>query len=216
MPIPAEVYRVVASGSLAGGEIWSTGLWVQGHTPATQADADSAAELWMAQLVSTTDPAPFLLMAENWWSTQTTLERVTTYCYPAGGPHAAFIGSYDQLTTGQQGSQTKPNQVALVTSLRTGIAGRRSRGRMYVPLTGGPLGADGQVPTAGAQAIADSWGTFLGDWNASGDNGTVVVVSASATQAYPITQVVVDTRPDIQRRRANRQAINARTTHAVT
>lgn len=210
MPVPANCYRVVLAGSLPGGEEWSTGFWVTGDAPTSNDDANSTADLWWDQL-SANDVSGAMGTYLNFYCKANVVWRSTTvYSYPGGGSKAQYIGVHESNRAGTSQSPVLPNQVCVVASLRTGTAGRQNRGRMYLPANGIPLTADGQLAAADAQAIANTWATCFRDWDASGDNGTVVVVSQTATRASRVTAVVCDSRADIQRRRAASEAIDSR------
>jgi len=101
-----------------------------------------------------------------------------------------------------------PNQICMVVSLRTEHAGRRFRGRMYLPVNASALTL-GTAQWTGTQTaiVANTWAAYFNDWNGSGDNGTISVVSrVGAGEATPVSGVLVDTIPDTQRRRRNKLA----------
>lgn len=216
MAIPPGMYRLVMSGSMPGGEIWSSGFWVHGDAPTDTATANALAQLWQAELHSEEDPAFMRLFLNGYCSEGVTWDTTTVYSYPDGGPHAAVIGVYEATVTGGQASAQLPNQVSLVFSLRTGGAGRRQRGRMFLPMNAVNLTTDGQISSGTATTLANSLAATFSDWNASGDNGEVVVCSQSATAFYKVTSIIVDTRLDIQRRRAASQSIDGRSTAPLT
>jgi hypothetical protein len=207
MPIPAGVYHVVFGGDRIGGEVWESGFLVQGGVPASNDAANALALLWWGQLTSTDGSGALVAVAANLWAASTTVRYVKVYCYPAGGPTAEYIGEHiDTPLVGSQALQC-PNQVALVISLRTNFAGRAHRGRMYLPMDNLSNDGHGQQSSANVNQQATKWALCFHDWNASGDNGIVSVVSRiGAGGALPVTSIVVDSRADIQRRRANKQA----------
>jgi hypothetical protein len=86
---------------------------------------------------------------------------------------------------------------------------------MYLPVGVGSLTSVGNVATTGAQAVATAWALCFTDWNAS-SNGVVCVVSRVKTAATNVSEIIVDTRLDVQRRRADKQLITAATTADVT
>lgn len=215
MSIPAGVTHVVFGGDLPGGERWQSGFWVSGAVPADAGVATANADLWWAQLTAA-DASGAMRVTFTHAGSSVSMRYVRVYPYPSGGPIAPYVGEHTGSIIGAS-TDTLPNQCALVVTLRTALSGRRHRGRMYLPVTGLPLGSSGgQANTAHVTEIADAWGTCFSDWNASGDNGKIVVVSPTGSSFSPVTTVSVDTRIDIQRRRANKQSINAVKTHAVT
>lgn len=207
MAPPAGTTRIVFYGSLGGGEEWSSGFWVNGvpipnataanefaddiDTAANAGDAGGA----MAYVIA------HLMPANGSW------DGTKVYHYAGGTNKADIIGQYG-APAARFGlhNQSTPNQVCQVVSLRTGLAGRRYRGRMYMPACGLALQADGTFPTDITTALAAHWGTFLTNLPGIGQ-AEAVIVSSTASVATLVTEVIVDDRPDIQRRRAESQAI---------
>jgi hypothetical protein len=217
MAIPADVYHVRVGGSRVGGEQWETGFWVSGATPTSNSEANALAALWLGQLMANDTSGAIAQSSLHLFAATTTIDYVRVYCYPGGGSTAQYIGVATQTPATGPKSQTCPNQAALVVSLRTELAGRQHRGRMYLPLDTLNGGSGAQLSTTDVIAVSLAWATCFTDWNASGDNGTVVVVSrVGAGAAVPVTDVVVDGRADTQRRRANKQAALTTSAHVVT
>ena len=219
MAIPSGVYHVVFGGALAGGEVWESGFWVQGGLPGSLAEANATANLWWGQLIGegAGDSSNALNVTKaQLWSIDITITYVKVYVYTSGGPHADLIGEYTEAFTPGTAARSWPNQMCLVVSLRTGHAGRSYRGRMYLPAGVGSLTTVGNYATSAATAIADAWALCFTDWNAVEGNGIPCIVSRVASAATNISEVIVDTRPDIQRRRANKQVITAAETASVT
>jgi hypothetical protein len=104
-----------------------------------------------------------------------------------------------------------PLQVCMVATLITGAAGRRNRGRMYLPANGIGFGSH-EFPNARVDAVCQALAAWLDALNTL--DGSAVVVSQAGTSKRAITQVRVDSKPDIQRRRANAQV--ASHTHTAT
>jgi hypothetical protein len=98
-----------------------------------------------------------------------------------------------------------PNQVAIVVTLQTGFSGRRNRGRYYLPCTRLATLNLGQIPSTTVTAVALNAKAFLDAVN-SAVGQPVSVLSQVAGSAKPVTGVRVDSKFDIQRRRANREA----------
>jgi hypothetical protein len=216
MAIPAGVYHVVFGGPLVGGEQWESGFWVEGALPPDEGAANALAELWYGQMTDDDTSGGLVVFGTAFWSVDISVTYCKIYAYPTGGPSATIIGEHDPTPYAGTVARSVPNQCSLVISLRTGLAGRSHRGRMYLPigtLDGGTLG---QVPESTASNCGDIWAACFTDWNASGDNGTVVVMSSAKTSAAPITSVVVDTKVDIQRRRAMKQSATGSSGHPVT
>lgn len=208
MGIPAGFARIVWSGTLASGETFETGFYVADHS-GQQSDADTLAF---------TEAANVATDLGTWWgaheATSCALKTVTAYCYPDGGPAAKYVGQAAVSgVVGTQSSNILPDQCCVCVTLNTGAAGRRNRGRMYVPLTSAILDSSAQIPQTTTDALAAAMATHLNRF-ASTVPGAVVV-SQVASNARSIIQLVVDSRVDIQRRRADKQTIARRSVHSV-
>lgn len=202
MPIPSGYSRSVVSGTLPGGEIWAIGLWANeapSDQAATQSQADSFADDLTTKWSDSGSPATFN-------TAQMSATRLTVYSYLAAGGRATHVAESGLSLPGVNTQSSQPDQCCLVASLRTGMSGRRHRGRVYWPLTGSGL-VQGQV----ADPLAQNHATWMRDliqaWNGHLADERMVVLSQTAGTSAPITAITVDTRVDIQRRRANRQTI---------
>jgi len=207
---------MVFGGKMPGGEIWESGFWMNDTGVTNESTANAQAEIVGAELNASDSSGALRIWLANLTGTGVTFEYVKCYAY-TGGSTAAFIGTYT-LPTPREGGATggrMPNQVAAVVSLRTGFSGRRNRGRMYLPLNEVALGADGNIDSGLVDTVLTAWATAFTDLNA-GDAGKVVVVSQVGDSFKPVTSVVMDSRPDIIRKRANKQTIDHVGTQAVT
>lgn len=143
-------------------------------------------------------------------STATSLTTIRTEYINAAG-RLQQVAAWELPTAiAGTGSLTKPPQVALCLSLRTGRPGRSYRGRMYLPALATPLGSDARVANATCQTIANETAAFLkqlGEAIAAGSApggaalGVPQVASAAAGVLTPVTQVQVGDVLDTQRRR---------------
>lgn len=216
MSIPPNSTKITFGGALPGGEIWQSGFWVTGYSPSSSGDANSYAELWYAQLSASDSSGGARIHLGLVAATTVSFTQVRVYGYPAGGTQATYVGIYTgTAVTGTQQPKSG-NQTAHVVSMRTGLAGRSQRGRMYIPANGAPVQADGQLNAAACTTIAEGWATCFSDWNAVSGNGIVSVVSSTKTQGYHVVNVQVDSRLDVQRRRADKQSITASETAGIT
>lgn len=205
MPIPANTARIVFRGALDGGEIWESGFWVHGSVPTSNDNAEGLAGAALGLATSTDNSGALHTCAEDLWDAFTNVSEATCYSYPNGGIAAEYIGTNTQTPLVGSGAGRCPNQIALVISLRSAAAGRRNRGRMYMPATGPTLSASGQVSPSVTAAVCSSWANFFGDWNALSGNPQVSVVSRIGAGAVaPVTRVAVDSVLDTQRRRRNK------------
>lgn len=207
MPIPSGSLLTRISGVLAGGEVWSCGLWWQyeGSAPALQSAINS---------LNVTNTGPMSLALGSYLATGDDINRIDAYLYLLDG-NTASAQAVRQFTIAGAGTRTMPNQVSLVQSLRTVIPGRRGRGRVFVPV--GQVASSnltaGQLTTTEAQAQATRFAAFLNDWEPL--LGQPCVVSTVGGTSDITTRVEVDTRFDIQRRRAAQQAVGGKATAAV-
>ena len=106
------------------------------------------------------------------------------------------------------GAVRHPFEVAWVVSLRTDEAGRSARGRCYFPATGVTLITQGYISSPNAGNFAGDFGNLLGDVTALHTDPTaqIQVYSRTLDRMLPVTRVLVDTTPDTQRRRGNKQS----------
>lgn len=205
----ANVARLVFTGKLPGGEIFSTGMsGIYSTPPSSQAafqdDCDSMRS-------AGTDYTSFVsgLCALNRPSFSIT--DFTGYFY-ASFPGPATYQSHAPVpgAPGTASSAAMPDQCCLVCTLLTGAPGRRNRGRMYLPLGAATLDTnaelDTSVPIGGATAVAH----LARALNASPLGLVASVVSSVGSTSRPITDIGSDTRVDIQRRRANHQGPNVK------
>lgn len=194
MPRPANVQRRVIRGTLPGGEVWSTGFWTANGAPENynQLSADT-----FYTNVSNGASSVVGILAANLWPAGTVFTGVDLYVYGPAGQGAVAKYSKDGNIAGTVAVVT-PNQTAIVASLRTDLATARGRGRMYFPANGGTLTAGGLFQSTGAQGLSTAVAALLGPLDA-------VIVSEADGASRLVTQVRVDQRPDVQRRRADKQ-----------
>lgn len=203
MAVPAGLVKFVLYGSATDGEIWSTSWYTKPSAGiSSQANLDNfvntyANTSYLASTLSTT--------LKTRMSTTTRQLGFKGYFYN-GGPTALYAtdAPFSSPIVGSSGSSPLPLQTAVVCSLLTGAAGRRNRGRMYLPVNAVALGTNHELTTTDVDALANAVKQWFDVLNASGNN-PVQVVSIAGSASRDVTQVRVDSRPDIQRRRANKQ-----------
>jgi len=130
-----------------------------------------------------------------------------------------IIGSTTPSAAGSSASAALPNEMAIVATLRTALAGQSGRGRMYVPgFATNALGAGNVISAAAVTAVQNWAATIPGALNTQGyvhvlglreraqyTGTTGTVHPARAANSVPITAVVVrDNHWDSQRRRGLR------------
>lgn len=135
----------------------------------------------------------------NFLDSNITIADVTAY-YNGGGSDLAVYTEPVNLPGTTSGTGTPP-QVALLIRKETGLAGRRNRGRMFLPQPGNNnVGEDGLVnatPLATYQAAADA---FLADL-ATNLVPMVILHEDSGIAPTPVSALVVSNVVATQRRR---------------
>jgi hypothetical protein len=203
-------------GRLPHGEVWQTGFWLRGGAPLDNAAATTAAQLEFDS-EGTSTPSSLWNVLKAFLDPSVTLDNVTVYSYPAGGTDAAAIGvSTGAAHVGTTASGIGPNQVAMCVSLLTPAAGRSQRGRMFLPIGLAAIsGGTGFFTTTAITNISTALATKFVDFQASSPPWIASVVSQLHTSSLPISSVSIDSRPDVQRRRANKISDATRVAHAV-
>ncbi len=212
MAIPAGCTKFNLTGTAVGGEQFNTGFWIdQGFS--TEGDLSLACAAVRAYFEGHCTNIKLLIRSD------TAYTAVKGYSYPSGGPNASVV-SFNTITAGVgTGTSTQPLQSAVVATLTTGLAGRSRRGRMYLPASGALLvTADHQISPTVAGNIASDVATFFNAINtdAGAITGSVSVMSSRLSSLVHVTGVKVDTRIDIQRRRANRESVTGSGSATVT
>lgn len=217
MAIPAGTIKVVLSGTLNGGEIWETGFWLSGPANATAAELNALAKLVADEMTIASPAGGIAALMGHFADGKCAFTEVRTYLYQ-GGTTASVIGTYtvpQTATTVGVGSPKQPDQCCIVLTLRSDLAGRRHRGRMYLPVQGATLGTDGEVAKSETDTVTAA---FARSFDAIGKPGSAlaIVSQVGVGDVTLVSSVTMDTRLDIQRRRANRQVITARSVAALT
>lgn len=199
MSIPVNAVKVVFGGALPGGEQWSASCWVTPQTVLGQQDLINLLQEF-DQVMNA--GGGFYATLKLFNGGGVTLPQLRGYQY-LDGRHAAVQGTYSSAYTPTAGTPDKPNQCAIVTSLRTGFSGRSMRGRMYWPCTKVTMGTNGQTIAGIGIQFSNGLATSFGTFNASGF-GKVCVMSAARTAMTQINKIVTDDVLDTQRRRRNK------------
>jgi hypothetical protein len=202
MPRPAGTIKATYVGILPQGEQFQTGFWIDASgtgvtLPELQALANNMAAHFIANSTG----------MRNLTTSTTLYDELRLYYYAAAGPApATAIAVADISLTGNGGSSgSLPLQSALVVSLRTALVGRRYRGRMYWPMNATTL-SDHQASQAQIDLLATDAKAMLDNVNGYDvDQFDAVVMSAVGSTRTLITRVEVDSRLDVQRRRAESQ-----------
>lgn len=211
MPFPAGSTHVVLVGTADDGvEEFNVGFWVD----SAPVDSSAAANAFCASIIAVSGFASLLVRLKALLTPDCRYTQVRSYTYLGGSEQASYVG-FANITAGQgTGSNSAPLQVSMVVSLLTAFAGRRSRGRMYLPASG--LAYDNhQFESTVVTQVATEMGNFLTNVSAISGVGSTSVVSRTAGTSTPITSLRVDSKPDIQRRRAGSQAATSAATAVV-
>lgn len=195
--------RVVLSGSLAGGaERWSVGLayaTVSGILPAgagpLQDWADDIAGDLTALVLGTN--------LANGISSQGDIDEVRTYHYPSAASPAGSTGAAPVTRVGST-SPMHPLPTAAVISLRTALAGRSYRGRVYWPGLGVTISTAGRWASGFPLGLATDFASLNTRIIAAAPAGSDLylgVVSRKLDVITPVISASVGDVPDTQRRR---------------
>ena len=195
--------RVILSGSIGVGEVWSTGITYAGpggETDETQVGLQSWADTIAAGLnvaLTGTRIDAVLGIANE-------LDLVTVQYYAAtGGVAKQAIAAVTDVAGGA--TANKPLTTSIVYSLRTALPGASFRGRNYWPAPAASIGQSGFLVTPDLpQDHADEWALlleFLGESSALTPTPVPHVYSPTLNLVTPVTTIQVGDVPDTQRRR---------------
>lgn len=204
--IPVQLAKITIVGKIKSVQDWSTSLWVQ-VTPT----ADFLTQANFTAYVSAIEN-----LVNTWWgvvkgynNVQVDYRGVNGYYYLANSTRADRVASSPRGASGGSSALAdQPTYVSGVVSLRSTTPGRSGRGRSYCPTQRVALDSTTlQFPAAMLTAINGSYKTLIDGINAatpagSGvSKGSVVVASFTKGQAYPVATLIMDSKPDVQRRR---------------
>lgn len=193
------------------GEEGQTTYWWTGSTAShTPEQLDDFLDDWDGKLNSQESPSTYSRWQAILASPQK-LDRLSVYEYDSFPGHATAL-AHKTINKPAGPVVALPLQVACCVTLNTARAGSSYRGRSYMPIMGQAVNVgDAQIPQATMDSVAAAWSNAGGDCgDALGSalgigNPTSVVVSRKLAAATPITGIKIDSRPDIQRRRAGNQ-----------
>jgi hypothetical protein len=205
VPIGTDTAKITYGGTTGvAGQGWSSGFWVNFGlaVPPTQAQWD-AYSILIAAIVD----SRMGTLASRWDAT-TNYSRFRTDYYAGGSLRPTLVSAPPPGGATGSGSRTLPGFCALVASLRTGNPMRHGRGRMYLPATGITLTGDGETDGTTCTAYSTNMANMFTSVNAVPAPwitfGLVVVASHVTGFVYPVTNVVVDSKIDVQHRRTDK------------
>jgi hypothetical protein len=199
-PANHEYLTVHWAVGLAPTEFGQFGLRLSG-TPATQAKVDA-----YAAIIQTWWAAANTQIAPDLWLTSVKLVDLGT-----DGKYLpdveAFEHTFGPAIAGGGNALIKyPLQAAMVVSLTTGVLrGRAHQGRIYVPPINVALTASRLIDTTFLDSFMTTTKTMLDGLNASQAQKLAVMSKIGLGRSLPVTGFYVDSRIDIQRRRASSQ-----------
>jgi hypothetical protein len=196
MGLPAGVARYVLVGHLPNGEIFNTGFWARyGDAVASQAGWQTSNDTRYTSFIST-----WVTVMKNYLDTTCGYDELRAYYYRDAGAGATYLSVTPINVAGTNASNPLPMDTAAVQSLRTATPGRSYRGRMYVPVTNS-LVTNHQFVTTLCSTQANATAAMFSSYNADSAGNYVAVVSRTLASYTKITRVIVDSIPDVQRRR---------------
>lgn len=218
--IPVPLVKCVLRGRVDATQDWSTAFWVAGggidtFDPATLDSFGTAVLALMQTMVNS--------IKSHLWDTHTGADGGTFYYYAPNTLKAQLVSMQDfasQIVGSASGHS--PRQLACVASLRSAQAGRSSRGRMYIPVTGLAPDTNGQIQDADLSATLNAVATCLSGVNALTPSTyaltqiNVVVASFTKTHTTPIDAVTGNSLAMTQRRREDKLSANSYEQATVT
>lgn len=208
MAYPATFLRLIQRWNLPGGEVANVTCAYAASSPLVALDdttvnafATRSAAFWTALLPYYNSTMLYAGCSVAWIGTDgRTLMRQDRPVTPTGGNLAGNL---------------MPGEVAAVISLRTALAGRRTRGRMYMPTPSYTLlDANSRWTSGMCTGFTTAAAALLAPLVVGAETFSAVVASATGSLLTPVTQVACGNVPDSQRRRRDR-LIEAYTTHSV-
>jgi hypothetical protein len=213
MPYAAGTVKCAIGGDLAGGEVFSYNLAFRGDASWDQTRLDRLNGAVAAGLENA-----FLTTAvRGHFSPTTKWQSIRCYLY-TGGTAAALISEQSGLNlAGTAAPASLPNQIAEVVTLLTGLPGRRYRGRLYLPpMSVGVVSGDGQNTTAITDTCEALRSMIQGIKDLADDGAPLVVASLKNGSMRDVSSITIDSRFDVQRRRAYSQQIDSAATANIT
>jgi hypothetical protein len=188
-------YRYALQGTLPIGENWVVTGGVEDEGLSSEADIATAIDTAITAAWPTI--APYL-------STLTKLEKVSVYKLPGASGPAVSVAEASLTLAGSNNADPCPPQVAIVATLLTGRPGRSYRGRQYWPApTETTLDGTGRMTSALQVAFKNFMTTWMGAVNSALAFRSLVVISPTRGEGFPITEVKVGNVFDTQRSRRN-------------
>lgn len=196
--------RVQVGGALAGNSDWSnTFEFLLSGSIATQAALQSVMNAIYTTLAAST---PF----KTGYGSDSTMVNLKGLYYPSNtGPSSFVAQSVGAAVVGIAAPVMAP-QVCVVASLRTNIAGRSYRGRVFVPYRAGNISSAGVVNSTGQTAVASYVQAVVSAvasaLTAQSLTASWVVWSPTKGTGTPVTAILVGSQCDTIRHRNRNRA----------
>lgn len=211
----ANAVRCVVHGSGAGEE-FAFGFWLA-HVATLGGESDLSAFLdsWDSKMTSQETPSTWSDLV-GLLSSDQKYDSLSAYYYADTKTPATFLHHKTVNHSGASG-QWSPLQQSGVVTLMTARSGQSYRGRMYLPTTGLATVSPHVYASSVVNQIGLAAANMLGDALAAARGGTfgdptrVAVYSPSKNVITDVSALVVDNRPDVQRRRAGKQVVSKTT-----
>lgn len=159
MAFPGNGTRYVIGGTLAGGERFSFGFY------GAAIDAGTTMQAVADGVVVNSLFTAFIAQAKVALNTASAYTTVTTYRYGSG--RAAIDTGSAAIASGTgTGASIHPNQTAMCVTLRTALANRRGRGRVFLPANGASMSVAPLFNSALVTPIINAIGPWMDDLNA--------------------------------------------------
>lgn len=200
--IPTPLAKWVISGTMASGiQDFSTGLWFNPNF----SDIVGQSELDDTLLAINDQMLPAFMDGQvtKLWTASDQWNATRLYYYPANTRVASLVSEYNITPIPGTGTANLPKETSLVVSLRTSVPGRSGRGRMYFPACGNSLNSVGLInPLDSTHGLAAALLTAFNALNAAAINP--IVASFSKSNYHAVRTLVIDNKPDTQRRRQDK------------
>jgi hypothetical protein len=186
-------YRYALQGTLPIGESWVVTGGVEDEGLSSEGDIATAIDGAITAAWPTI--ATYLTVA-------TKLDRVSVYKLPGATGKAVGVAEATLGLAGTNNGDPIPPQCSAVVTLLTGRPGRSYRGRQYWPaFTETTLDPTGRMTAAAQVALKNFMVAWMGAVNTALAFRSLVVISPTLGEGFPITEVKVGNVFDTQRSR---------------
>lgn len=208
MGIPANVGKTVIKGTGIGGEIWQTGFWWQTVTGGALASLADFTDIVTDQ---NTPIQGFWGTIKAQCFTGYAWTGYTSYWYDGGATAKWVVDKPTAAVAGTLATNGSPADTCLCVSLISDTAGRRGRGRMYLPRHTAVSPTTGMF-VADASYAVNALAALFHNTILATHPSLPRVVSQADSVARSVSQLKGNSLPDVQRRRENKMGPGTVTT----